>query len=298
MKTHLFCIHLQYNGAYDPIWEMNDVIDKINKDNGYQIGIHVDAASGGFIAPFQDGLPAWDFRLKNVLSISSSGHKFGESCCGTGWLVFRHRHDLAEHIAVSVTYLGGHCDSMTLNFSRPASGTYVQYYKLLRMGMDGFKQKVDQQMKIAKFLRDQLRNATYQGHPRFIVLDGGDEHCLPVVAARLNPALFLKYNDIDIQHAVAEFHWYVSGYSLNFENFMNGGKLDTLCSDIDSNDTMFRVVVKSNLTMYLCEDLITKLLKILPALDEMKGQFKSLKRFATVLLEKRGKLMSAKHSAC
>jgi hypothetical protein len=56
---------------------------------------------------------------------------FNRSVCGTGWLVFRQREDLAEHVAITVTYLGGHCDSMTLNFSRPASGVYVQYYKLV-----------------------------------------------------------------------------------------------------------------------------------------------------------------------
>lgn len=95
-----------YNGAYDPIWEINDVIERLNEERGYQIGIHIDAASGGFTAPFQENMPPFDFRLKNVLSISASGHKFGESSCGTGWLVFRHRKDLGEHIAVSVTYLG------------------------------------------------------------------------------------------------------------------------------------------------------------------------------------------------
>mmetsp|Transcript_6653 Transcript_6653/g.14425 ORF Transcript_6653/g.14425 Transcript_6653/m.14425 type:complete len:90 (+) Transcript_6653:80-349(+) len=71
---------------------------------------------------------AFDFRLPNVLSISASGHKFGESVCGTGWIVFRQRENLAEHIAVTVTYLGGSSDSMTLNFSRPASGPYVRKY--------------------------------------------------------------------------------------------------------------------------------------------------------------------------
>ncbi len=95
-----------YNGAYDPIWEINDIVEKINAKRGYQIGIHIDAASGGFTAPFQKNMPPFDFKLKNVLSISASGHKFGESSCGTGWLVFRHRKDLGEHIAVSVTYLG------------------------------------------------------------------------------------------------------------------------------------------------------------------------------------------------
>lgn len=210
-----------YNGAYDPIWDMNDVIEQINAKNGWQIGIHVDAASGGFIAPFQKDMPPFDFRLKNVLSISASGHKFGESSCGTGWLVFRHREDLASHIAVSVTYLGGKSDSMTLNFSRPATAVYVQYYKLLRLGINGYRKKVEQQMLVSKFLRDHLKAATYHGKPRFEILDCGDEHCLPVVGARFNPDLKLKYNDIDLQHGVAEYHWYV-------ERFVRGNQFNLL----------------------------------------------------------------------
>jgi glutamate decarboxylase len=46
-----------YGGQYDPVWEINDVVEKVNKDRGFQVGIHVDAASGGFIAPFQDSSP-------------------------------------------------------------------------------------------------------------------------------------------------------------------------------------------------------------------------------------------------
>ena len=125
-----------YGGQYDPVWDIDPILTQINEENGYQVGIHVDAASGGFIAPFQD-VPAWDFRLSNVLSISSSGHKYGESCCGTGWVVWRHRQGLSEHVAISVTYLGGNAESFTLNFSRPASGVYVQYYKLMRYGWEG-----------------------------------------------------------------------------------------------------------------------------------------------------------------
>ena len=138
-----------YNGAYDPVWDVDTELTKVNQENGWQIGIHVDAASGGFIAPFQSpSPPPFDFRLRNVLSISASGHKFGESICGTGWIVFRERKNLAEHIAVSVTYLGGVSDSITLNFSRPASGPYVQLYKLFRLGKSGYRSKVANQMAV------------------------------------------------------------------------------------------------------------------------------------------------------
>ena len=92
-----------YNGAYDPISTINSIITDVNLKYGYQIGIHVDAASGGFVEPFRccstnffnnsnnnhnNNPPLtlyWDFRLENVLSINASGHKFGESSCGI-WL--------------------------------------------------------------------------------------------------------------------------------------------------------------------------------------------------------------------
>lgn len=263
---------------YDPIWDINDVVEQVNKKNGYQIGIHVDAASGGFIAPFQENMPAFDFRLKNVMSMSASGHKFGESSCGTGWLVFRHRLNLAEHIAVSVTYLGGKSDSITLNFSRPATAVYNQLYKFLRLGIKGYRKKVANQMAVAKYLRDYLKSCKAGQFPRYEMLDAGDEHCLPVVAARINPDLKLGYNDIDLQHGLAEYHWYVSGYSLNFEDFSKGGQLQMLCTDTTPMDTMFRVVVKSNLTMYLAEDLVSKLGEVVPLLDKLKGEVRSLKR--------------------
>lgn len=178
-----------YNGAYDPIWDIDREIAKLNAQKGFQIGIHVDGASGGFIAPFQDDMPPFDFRLSNVLSISASGHKFGQSICGTGWVVFRQRADLTEHISISVSYLGGQCDSMTLNFSRPASGPYVQLYKFLRLGRPGYRTLVDNQMAVSATLRAALREMKdASGKPRFQILDEGDEKCLPVVAARLNPA--------------------------------------------------------------------------------------------------------------
>eukprot|EP00567_Pseudictyota_dubia_P014191 CAMPEP_0197437360 /NCGR_PEP_ID=MMETSP1175-20131217/4615_1 /TAXON_ID=1003142 /ORGANISM="Triceratium dubium, Strain CCMP147" /LENGTH=587 /DNA_ID=CAMNT_0042966859 /DNA_START=92 /DNA_END=1855 /DNA_ORIENTATION=+ len=268
-----------YNGVFDPVWEVNDEIEKVNAEKGFQVGIHVDAASGGFIAPFIDmkGLK-FDFRLKNVLTMSTSGHKFGESVCGTGWVIFRQREDLSSHIAVSVTYLGGHCDSITLNFSRPASGPFVQFYKMLRLGEEGYKSKVANQMNVAHYLREFIRDLKHpSGKPRFQMLDGGGSVCLPVVAARLNPELDLAYNDIDLQHAISESHWYVSGYSLGFENFMNGGIMEPLFNDVDATATMFRIVVKSNLTRSLAEDLTGHFIETLTVLDSMEEGYASMR---------------------
>lgn len=244
-----------YGGHYDPVWQVNDVIEQINKEQGYQLGIHIDAASGGFVAPFQKDLPAWDFRLNNVLSISTSGHKYGESSCGTGWVVWRQREDLSEHIAISVTYLGGKADSYTLNFSRPASGVYVQYYKLLRFGLAGYQQSVENMMDNAEFLREGMRKMTYKGKPRFVFLDNGSSKCLPVVTAMLNPECEFSYDDIDLQHVISQHHWYVSGYKMGFNHPLTEEYLPIFI-DNDADQTMFRIVVKNNLTRNMAVDLL------------------------------------------
>lgn len=244
-----------YGGQYDPVGEVDKVVGEVNEQRGFQVGIHVDGASGGFIAPFQDDLPPWDFRLENVLSISSSGHKYGESVCGTGWVVWRQRKGLSEHVAISVTYLGGKADSYTLNFSRPASGVYVQYYKLLRYGIDGYRQVCDNLMANAKYLRDGMKAMQYEGKPRFIFLDDGDTHCLPVVTAMLNPECGFTYDDIDMQHVLSQNHWYVSGYRMGFNDPISE-EYSPLFNDEDAQQSMFRVVVKSNLTRSLAEDLL------------------------------------------
>ena len=67
----------------------------------------------------------------------------------------------------------------------------------------------------AKYIRDGLKAMTWKGQPRFTLLDHGDQGCLPVVAARLNPACGFTYDDIDLQHALSQHHWYVGGYKMS-----------------------------------------------------------------------------------
>merc|ERR1719230_1556022 len=216
-----------YCGQYDPVWDIDKVVSEINEAADMQVGIHVDAASGGFVAPYQEWMPAWDFRLKNVLSISASGHKFGNSSCGTGWIVWRYRKGLSDAVAVNVSYLGGSADSYTLNFSRPAQGVYVQFYKLLRLGHAGYRAQVDNQMATAAYLRKGLAKMKHKGQPLFIIIDavGQAEQkiCLPVVSARFNLDLNLIFDEIDLQDVVAWSHWYLSGYRLSAKHPVTEG---------------------------------------------------------------------------
>jgi len=267
-----------YGGQYDPVMETDAEITRINKKNGFIVGIHIDGASGGFIAPFQDQkrLNPWDFRLPNVMSISASGHKFGGSVCGTGWIVWRHRKNLSEHVAISVSYLGGTAESYTLNFSRPASGVYVQLFKFLRLGKAGYKRLVSGQLAVADELRSYLRNCTLKsGSKRFEMLDGdANTPSLPVTAACLNDDNEVEnYNCIDLQHTLAEDHWYVGGYRMSYKN-PNTHKEEALFVDRSKDKTMFRIVVKSNLTSSLARGLMMDFDKALSTLDAEKGFIK------------------------
>lgn len=131
-------------------------------------------------------------------------------------------------------------------------------------------------MSVASFIRTNLcKMKRPDGKPRFELLDS-DDCCLPVVAARLNNAdKSLGYDDIDLQHALAESHWYVSGYGLTFENLAAGDKHESLFHDGTMDATMFRIVVKSNVTMMLAENLVRSIAAVLPVLD--KHGFKSVK---------------------
>lgn len=123
---------------YEDVKAINDALDQLQKETGLDIPIHVDAASGGFIAPFIQKDIVWDFRLPRVKSINTSGHKFGLSPLGVGWVVWREKEDLPEDLIFNVNYLGGNMPTFALNFSRPGGQIIAQYYNLLRHGRQGY----------------------------------------------------------------------------------------------------------------------------------------------------------------
>ncbi len=132
-----------YTGQYEPVEAVSKALDKYQKETGIDIPIHVDGASGGFLAPFIHPKLAWDFRLERVKSINGSGHKYGLAPLGVGWVVWRTAKDLPEDLQFNVNYLGGSLPTFALNFSRPAGQVVAQYYNFLRLGKEGYR-KVQQ----------------------------------------------------------------------------------------------------------------------------------------------------------
>jgi glutamate decarboxylase len=131
---------LTFTLQYEPVQGISEALDRLQKSQGLDIPIHVDAASGGFIAPFIHQDLVWDFRLPRVKSINASGHKYGMAPLGCGWAVWRERFDLPEELIFNVNYLGGNMPTFALNFSRPGGQIITQYYNFLRLGRAGYRE--------------------------------------------------------------------------------------------------------------------------------------------------------------
>ncbi len=128
-----------FDGSYEPVEKISKALDKLEKTKGLDIPIHVDAASGGFIAPFIQPEIRWDFRIPRVKSINASGHKYGLVYPGVGWIIWRDEKELVEDLKFYVDYLGGKMATFAINFSRPGAMICAQYYNFIRLGMDGYR---------------------------------------------------------------------------------------------------------------------------------------------------------------
>ncbi|BFG33266.1 hypothetical protein CerSpe_195400 [Prunus speciosa] len=130
---------------------------KRTKRKGWDTPIHVDAASGGFIAPFLYPDLEWDFRFPLVKSINVSGHKYGLLYAGVGWVVWRSKEDLPDKLVFHINYLGSDQPTFTLNFSEGSSQIIAQYYQFIRLGFEGYKNVMENCMKNTRFLREGLQ---------------------------------------------------------------------------------------------------------------------------------------------
>lgn len=131
-----------FTGECDDVEGLDALLTELNEKNGWNIPLHIDAASGGFVFPFQYPDFKWDFRLKNVQTINVSGHKFGLVYPGVGWLIVREDATIPQGIIFYEDYLGEKDATFTLNFSCSASFVLAQYYMLLREGRDGYSSLV------------------------------------------------------------------------------------------------------------------------------------------------------------
>ncbi|NOQ31258.1 MAG: glutamate decarboxylase [Helicobacteraceae bacterium] len=194
-----------YTGEYQDVKALDTLMEEYNTKTGFNIPIHVDAASGGFIAPFLDPELEWDFRLKWVNSINVSGHKFGLVAPGVGWAMWKDWSFLPEELIFHVNYLGGDMPTFALNFSRPGSQVIAQYYNLMRLGFEGYRKIHQACLDVTFYLRDELEKS---GIAEPIVKDIK----MPLIAFKLKDGL--SYDVYQISDKLRYHGWQVPAYTL------------------------------------------------------------------------------------
>ena len=198
---------LTFTGQYDPIEKIAKALDEFQLQTNLNIPMHVDAASGGFVAPFIQPDIKWDFRVDRVRSINSSGHKFGLTPLGVGWILWHDESDLPDELVFHVNYLGGDIPDIALNFSRPSGQVIAQYYNFLHLGFEGYKAIQSACRDTAMYLAKEIEALGY-----FDIIYDGDGG-LPVISWKLKSNIN-DFNLYDLADRLRNKGWQVPAYAL------------------------------------------------------------------------------------
>ncbi len=229
-------VGVTWTGLNDDVEALDKALSVYNSKTDYAIPIHVDAASGGFILPFLNPECKWDFRLENVVSISTSGHKYGLVYPGLGWVVWRDKSFLPADMSFSVNYLGASITQVGLNFSRPAAQILGQYYNFIHLGFEGYRDVQRASMDIAIYCHDQM----------------GAMACFKNFSSKVDNPLFIwtmddeynktaKWTLYDLQNRLQQNGWMIPAY--------------TMPESIDDMIVM-RVVVRQGMTRDMADMLL------------------------------------------
>ena len=239
-----------WTGMNDDVEALDKALDEFNAKTGYDIPIHVDAASGGFILPFLNPKKKWDFRLKWVYSISTSGHKYGLVYPGLGWIVWKDKKYLPKEMSFSVNYLGANISQVGLNFSRPAAQILAQYYNFIHLGEEGYREIHSNSMSIAEYCHEQI----------------GQMPCFKNYSVKLDNPLFIwmldpeydlkaKWTLFDLQDKLMQRGWMVPAY--------------TMPKDIEDMVVM-RIVVRQGMSRDMADMLVNDIKDAVAELESLE----------------------------
>jgi glutamate decarboxylase len=244
-----------FDGSYEPIKEIAAALDELQEKTGLDVPLHVDAASGGFVAPFLQPDLEWDFRIKRVQSINSSGHKYGLVYPGVGWAIWRNEEALPKELIFDVNYLGGHMPTFALNFSRPGSEVLAQYFMFASLGHEGYRRVIQNAQDVALHLSSGIA-----AMGPYKLLTKGDE--LPVFAFTLNEDV-TNYSVFDVSDRLRQRGWLVPAYAF---------------PDNRQDLNVLRIVVRAGMTLDMADLLLQQLGEETRDLESLDGPMPHTKR--------------------
>jgi glutamate decarboxylase len=236
-----------FTGQMDPVKEINDMLIAIKKTKDWDIPIHVDGASGGFIVPFLYPDLEWDFRLEQVRSINVSGHKYGLVYPGIGWIIFKDKTDIPGDLVFNINYLGGNMSNYSLNFSKGSSTIIAQYYNFIKLGFNGYRDIMDNMSENANYLANKLYETG-----KFELVN--KKVTFPLVTVKLKDSDFTVFQ---LSDKLREKGWIVPAYTLpkNAEDI-----------------AVMRMVIKENFGRDMVEILLKDIIEAYHALEQTEEE--------------------------
>ncbi|MGZ4239152.1 MAG: glutamate decarboxylase [Solirubrobacteraceae bacterium] len=237
-----------FDGSYEPVVDIARALDALQAERGLDVPLHVDAASGGFVAPFLQPDLEWDFRIDRVQSINASGHKYGLVYPGVGWAIWRDHEALPKDLVFDVNYLGGHMPTFALNFSRPGSEVVAQYFMFAALGFEGYRKVLGGAQQVATYLASSIAEIG----PYRLLTEGTD---LPVFAFALAPEVS-NYTVFDVSDRLRQNGWLVPAYTFP-EN--------------RQDLSVLRIVIRAGMTHEMADHLLDDLRRKTKFLDSLKA---------------------------
>lgn len=143
------------HGVIDPIQEMSELARQHN------IGFHTDACLGGFVLPWAEKLgcdvPAFDFRLPGVTSISVDTHKYGYAAKGTSVILYRSKELRHYQYYTTAEWPGGLYFSPTFAGSRPGALSAACWAALTSIGEQGYMNATKKILETADYIKAEIK---------------------------------------------------------------------------------------------------------------------------------------------
>jgi len=143
------------NGLVDPIETLADAAAARG------VGMHVDACLGGFVLPWAERLgypvPAFDFRVPGVTSMSADTHKYGYAAKGTSVVLYRGNELRHFQYYTTASWTGGLYYSPTFAGSRPGALIAQCWAAMVSMGEDGYMEAVERIVATAARVKSAVR---------------------------------------------------------------------------------------------------------------------------------------------
>ena len=238
-----------FDGSYEPIAGIQRCLDELQERTGLDIPIHVDAASGGFVAPFNSPDLLWDFRLARVKSINTSGHKYGGVLPGVGWVLWREQSALPEELRFNVNYLGGEMPTIGMNFSRPGAQVVGQYFNFLHLGRTGYTHRMAALEAIACRVADGIA-----AMPQFRLVSHPMGQ-LPVFAVELDQAV-TNWTVFQLSDKLRERGWLIPAYTMPAD-----------CEEM----AVLRFVIRAGFSRDMAEQLLTDIQRSVQWFESLSG---------------------------